>query len=165
MMFKNLFRRKPDPAQPLYEAIVAAARRPKFYASLGVADTVEGRFDLLILHLYLVLARLKLEAPELCQNLIDIFCDDMDGNLREMGVGDLGVGKRVRRMAEALAGRLQAYTFATDQNMLEAALNRNVYKTNENQHAKALAQWVLQARENLAAQETAVLTTGSVKFP
>jgi cytochrome b pre-mRNA-processing protein 3 len=163
-MFKNLFNRKPNSAKPLYEAIVAAARQPHFYTSLGVADTVEGRFDLLILHLYLVLTRIKSELPDMTQKLIDTFCEDMDGNLREMGVGDLGVGKRVRRMAEALTGRLHAYENATDLDTLVVALQRNVYQGLENQHIKTLALWVMAARASLKLQDTAMLVKGQVKF-
>ncbi len=163
-MFKNLFARKPDPSKPLYEAIVAAARQPRFYTALGVADTIEGRFDLLILHVYLVVARLKTEAPDLCQKLINAFCEDMDGNLRELGVGDLGVGKRVRKMAEALTGRLYAYEQAKDQTTLAAALTRNVYHGNENPHVEALANWVMQSREKLAMQELGTLRSGLVNF-
>jgi cytochrome b pre-mRNA-processing protein 3 len=163
-MFKNLFNRKPNSAKPLYEAIVAAARQPHFYTSLGVADTVEGRFDLLILHLYLVLTRIKSDLPDMTQNLIDTFCEDMDGNLREMGVGDLGVGKRVRRMAEALTGRLHAYENAIDLDTLVAALQRNVYQGLENQHIKTLALWVMAARASLKLQDTAMLVKGQVKF-
>jgi cytochrome b pre-mRNA-processing protein 3 len=163
-MFKYLFTRKPNPVAPLYEAIVAGARQPHFYRSLGVADTVEGRFDLLILHVYLVVARLKQAEPALCQSLIDRFCEDMDGNLREMGVGDLGVGKRVRRMAEALTGRLHAYESATDLESLDAALQRNVYQGVDSQYSKTLAQWVMAARASLTLQETAILVKGQVKF-
>ena len=163
-MFKNLFARKIDPSKPVYEAIVAAARQPKFYTSLGVADTIEGRFDLLILHVYLVVARLKTQAPDLCQKLINAFCEDMDGNLREMGVGDLGVGKKVRRMAEALTGRIYAYDNAKDQTELEAALIRNVYHGVATPHVAALAAWVVQSRENLSAQTLEELNTGEVKF-
>jgi cytochrome b pre-mRNA-processing protein 3 len=163
-MFKKFFAQKPNQAKPLYEAIVAAARQPKFYTSFGVADKIEGRFDLLVLHIYLVVSRLKAEAPETCQKLIDTFCDDMDSNLREMGVGDLGVGKKVRRMAEALTGRMIAYENAKDDEQLEAALTRNVYEGIENQHKKALAQWVKLARTNLAQQQTETLLSGMVKF-
>ena len=163
-MFKNFFARKIDPSKPLYEAIVAAARQPKFYTTLGVADTIEGRFDLLILHVYLVVARLKTQAPDLCQKLMNAFCEDMDGNLREMGVGDLGVGKKVRRMAEALTGRIYAYDHAQSQTELEAALTRNVYHGVENKNVEALAAWVLKSREILGALTLEDLNAGLVKF-
>jgi cytochrome b pre-mRNA-processing protein 3 len=88
-MLRGLFKPKSNPAAALYAAIVAAARQPKFYAEWGVPDTVDGRFDMIVLHLYLVLARLRENAPELCQALTDTFCTDMDSNLREMGAGDL----------------------------------------------------------------------------
>ncbi len=96
--------RKPDASQVLYERIVAAARQEVFYAQWAVPDTVDGRFDMIALHLFLVLDRLKGEGPAVeafRQVLTDTFFQDMDRSLREMGVGDISVGKKVRKMAEA----------------------------------------------------------------
>ncbi|MBZ0324935.1 MAG: ubiquinol-cytochrome C chaperone family protein, partial [Alphaproteobacteria bacterium] len=106
-----------------------------FYAALGVPDTVDGRFELLALHMALVLMRLKdqgEEARELSQALFDRMFADMDRNLRDMGVGDLKVGKHVRRMAEALYGRLRAYErglAAAQDDALAEALRRNLFGT------------------------------------
>ena len=93
--------------EAIYGMIVTQAREPLFYRDLGVPDTVNGRFDLLVLHLWMVLHRLKsMEgAADLSQALFDHFCDDMDANLREMGVGDLTVPKRMRAFGEAFYGR------------------------------------------------------------
>ncbi len=94
--------------------IVTQAREPLFYRDLGVPDTVNGRFDLLVLHLWMVLRRLR-PAPDgvgLSQALFDRFCDDMDANLREMGVGDLTVPKRMQAFGEAFYGRVAAYDVA-----------------------------------------------------
>ena len=90
--------------EAIYGMIVTQAREPLFYRDLGVPDTVNGRFDLVVLHLWMVLHRLKsMEgAADLSQALFDHFCDDMDANLREMGVGDLTVPKRMRAFGEAL---------------------------------------------------------------
>ncbi len=164
MIVSKFFTKKQSLGQPLYAAIVAAARQPKFYANWGVADTIDGRFDMVVLHLYLVLARLKNDAPQLCQSLTNQFSDDMDGNLRELGVGDLGVGKRVRHMAEALQGRVRAYDQASDEATLVEALTRNVYQGKTVDHAIDLAQWMINARQILAQYPTAALVDGKVRF-
>ena len=83
----------------LYGAIVAQSRRSAFYVGYGVPDTIDGRFDLIVLHMVLLLARLDREGPS--AHLFDHFCRDLDANLREMGVGDLAVPKRMRQFAEA----------------------------------------------------------------
>lgn len=92
--------------------IVAQARSPAFYRDFGVPDTVNGRFDMVVLHLGLVLARLRgsgAETEPLAQGLFDLFCRDMDGNLREMGISDLKVPKQMKGIGEAVYGRLRAY--------------------------------------------------------
>ena len=121
----------------LYGAIVAQARSPAFYSDYGVPDTVQGRFDLIVLHLVLLLRRLgrsdrrrASRAGGLGQKLFDVFCRDLDGNLREMGVGDLAVPKRMRRFGEAFYGRQAAYGAAfaaADDRELEKALARNIF--------------------------------------
>jgi cytochrome b pre-mRNA-processing protein 3 len=125
----------------LYGAIVTQARKPAFYRSYGVPDTVEGRFDLIVLHLVLVLARIDGPVGQdrgqpasagraLGQKLFDEFCRDLDDNLREMGVGDLAVPKRMRGFAEAFYGRQVAYLAALaapDPRELESALRRNIF--------------------------------------
>ncbi len=112
-MLSRLFRRAPQVADayPLYAGAVAQARQPVFYARLGVPDTVDGRFDLVALHIFLILQRLKAEpdAAPFAQAVFDAMFADMDRNLREMGVGDLSVGKKVKAMAQGLYGRIAAY--------------------------------------------------------
>ena len=133
MMFP-LFRRssRQDTISTLYGTIVAQARLPCFYREYGVADTVNGRFDLLVVHLALVLDRLA-EGPESRggrTGLFDRFCRDMDHNLREMGIGDLSVPKEMQRIGEAFYGRAQAYrsALAADgDTALVEALHRNIY--------------------------------------
>src|ERR1043165_7542806 len=110
-MIPPLFRR-PDPTiAALYGAIVTQARDPRFYESYGVPDSVLGRFDLIVLHLALVLRRLRAGdgLHTVAQGLFDAFCRDMDHNLREMGVSDRGVPHQMRRLGEAFYGRAQAY--------------------------------------------------------
>jgi len=117
----------------LYGAIVAQARSIALYSAYGVPDTVEGRFDLIVLHIVLVLARLDRKgspARGIGQKLFDVFCGDLDANLREMGVGDLAVPKRMRQFGEAFYGRQGAYLSALaarDDRELENALARNIF--------------------------------------
>ena len=95
-------------AAGLYGAVVAQARQVVFYRDLGVPDTVDGRFELIVLHMVLLLRRLNREGDDgaaLRQALFDVLLDDMDRSLREMGVGDLGVGRRVKAMGKAFYGR------------------------------------------------------------
>jgi cytochrome b pre-mRNA-processing protein 3 len=129
MNLKRLFRRGPPPERRLYEAIVAAARRPHLYEDVGVADTVDGRFDMIALHTYLAVDRLRRQDKNFCERLIEELFADMDRSLREMGVGDLSVGKKVRRMAEAFYGRVTAYerALAEGDDAMKAALARNVF--------------------------------------
>ena len=120
-------------AENLYAALVAQARRPEFYARLGVPDTLDGRFEMVTMHVFIALRRLKAEprSPGLGQSLVDLFVEDMDASLREMGAGDLGVGRRVKRMAQALYGRIAAYEqgLAGPEEQLIEALRRNIYAT------------------------------------
>src|SRR5512135_2803202 len=110
----KLFKRGPHEAEAtrLYDAIVSQARRPEFYEGGGVPDSIDGRFELIVLHAYLVLRRLRAAGgagEPLAQALVDVLFADLDASLREMGAGDLGVGKRVKRMATAFYGRIGAY--------------------------------------------------------
>ena len=164
MILARLFKPKPNPARPLYEAIVAAARQPWAYRDAKVPDTVDGRFDFLVLHLCLVLERLGQEAPEFKQALIDHFCTDMDDNLRELGAGDLSVAKKVRRMAEALAGRFAAYDAARDNAAMEQAIQRNVYGGKAGPGVGQLATYAIVERGLLQAQTSASLQIGKVRF-
>jgi len=117
-----------------YGAIVAQSRRAAFYIGYGVPDTMDGRLDLIVLHMVLLLARLDRQGPaarDLGQNLFDHFCRDLDANLREMGVGDLAVPKRMRQFAEAFYGRQSAYLAtlsAPNGRELEKALARNIFQ-------------------------------------
>jgi cytochrome b pre-mRNA-processing protein 3 len=137
-MLKRLLAKRKwhDTAHALYVAAVAEARRPEFYRDLGVQDTVDGRFDLITLQVVLVIHRLRQirdaepAADAVSQALFDIMFADMDRSLREMGVGDLSVGKRVKAMARAFFGRAEAYEagLAAPDDALEQALARNLYR-------------------------------------
>lgn len=162
-------------AASLYRAVVEQSRRPDFYTGYGVPDSLDGRFELIALHMFVVLHRLKdgdEAARRLSQDLFDTMFGDMDRSLREMGVGDLGVGKRVRAMAEALYGRIAAYEagIAGDDAVLTAALQRNLYGTLKGGEPRAtagaaLCAYLRAAVRELAAQPPARLAAGDVMFP
>ena len=171
----GLFRRKPHERASfaLYGAAVATARQAHFFADLGVPDTLDGRFDLVSLHTGLLVCRISRDpdprAKALAQAVFDAMFADMDVNLREMGVGDLAVGKRVKRMWEAFHGRAQAYDQALragDMTALAEALARNVWRGTAPEAAPArLAALVAAADAALAAQPFARLVQGQVTFP
>lgn len=156
--------------ESIYGVIVAQSRQPAFYLDLGVPDTVEGRFDLLILHLWLSLRRMKaLEMAESSQQLFDYFCSDIDANLREMGVGDLTVPKTMKSVGEAFYGRVNAYDAAWDDPSgaaLRVAIARNVMnKPTEPASAAALAAYVRRAAASLDNIDKTALVTGQWRFP
>ena len=151
-------------ARALEGALVSRAREPVFYATLGVPDTIDGRFDLVTLHAWLVLARLR-EAGELplSQALTDTVFVGFDEALRDMGSGDMGIARRLKAMANAFYGRLAAYEAATDEAMMAEALTRNVYRgaTGIEREARALARYVFAARNSLQAGK---LSRGEANF-
>jgi cytochrome b pre-mRNA-processing protein 3 len=155
--------------EAIYGMIVTQAREPQFYRNLGVPDTVNGRFDLLLLHLWMVLRRLRTagEGAKLSQALFDRFCDDMDGNLREMGVGDLTVPKRMQAFGEAFYGRSAAYDLAlTDgQEALAQALCKNILNGEQIENARRLASYVQRAGGELAGLDDAPVERASWQFP
>ena len=153
----------------IYGMIVTQAREPLFYRDLGVPDTVNGRFDMLVLHLWMVLRRLKPThgGAGLSQMLFDRFCEDMDGNLREMGVGDLTVPKRMQAFGEAFYGRTAAYdlALADGEQALAQALCRNILNGAEIEHARQLAYYARAAIANLAGLDDVAIIKGSWRFP
>lgn len=119
-------------ADTTYIALVAQARKPFFYAELGVPDTLDGRFEMIVLHLFLIQHRLLREPAqaEFARSLSESFFDDMDRSIREMGVADTGVAKRIKRMGQAYNGRLQVYEDGLQNpDAMRAALSRNLYGT------------------------------------
>jgi len=155
----------------LYGMIVAQARQPAFYADYGVPDTMQGRFDLIVLHLVLLLRRLDRAGDQgrlLGQRLFDAFCRDLDGNLREMGTGDLAVPKQMRRFGEAFYGRQAAYLAAIDlpdAQAFENALARNIFDGVASERAGDLARYARALVGELDAQEESALMRGELVFP
>lgn len=156
----------------LYGAAVTAARNPYFYTTLGVPDTLDGRFDLIGLHVFLVIHHLRFlppPGPDLAQAVFDAMFNDMDLALREMGVGDLSVGRRVRAMWEAFHGRARAYAdalAAPDDAALGAALVRNVWRGTSapSGAAAALARLTRAQLLHLGTQDQDALFRGQVTF-
>jgi cytochrome b pre-mRNA-processing protein 3 len=156
----------------LYSAAVTAARDPHLYTVLGAPDTLDGRFDIIGLHVFLLIQRLKRDpapGPDLAQAVFDAMFSDMDVNLRELGVSDMSVGKRVRAMWEAFHGRANAYggaMEAEDQAALETALARNVWRGAEPPAGSpaALARLTIAQEACLASQPLPNLAAGTVRF-
>jgi cytochrome b pre-mRNA-processing protein 3 len=174
-MIFHLFRRTPKDRTiaTLYGTIVAQARAEAFYQNYGVPDTVNGRFEMVVLHAVVLLNRLDAGAAPLRalgQAIFDMFCKDMDANLREMGVGDLAVPRTMQKIGEAFYGRQQAYQAAlagTDEGALTAALARNVFGSDATPgpNVEHLASYVRDAIRSLAAQDDDALGRAQVAFP
>ena len=162
----GLFRRKRHERAgfTLYNIAVAAAREPWFYTELGVPDTLDGRFDLVGVHVFLIIDRLRAlpePGPEAAQAVFDAMFADMDFNLREMGVSDMRLARNVRAMWEAFHGRATAYEAAldaADPGALEAALAKNIWRG-------ALAQTVHSIVARLDSVPAADLLAGRFTFP
>jgi cytochrome b pre-mRNA-processing protein 3 len=172
-MLKRLFRPRPAKAAggALYARTVAQSRVPALYAELGAPDTVEGRFELYSLHVYLLLERLKGQgdqAAETAQALFDTYLSALDNSLREMGVGDLSVGKKMRKLGEAFYGRVgsleEAFATLPDTAELEGMLARTVYEGADASKAPQLAAYVVRQREHLRDQPLDRLCAGDVAW-
>ncbi len=155
-------------AERLYAAAAAQARTPALYTNMGAPDTVEGRFELLTLHVILLIHRLKDGPPEAAairQILFDVYVSNLDGALREMGVGDLAVGKRMRKLGEAFYGRArafeEAFTALPDARPLEEALARTVLAPTPDADPKALAEYVRRGRESLGVGDIQAMIAGA----
>jgi cytochrome b pre-mRNA-processing protein 3 len=168
-MVFGLFRRSANDIviERLYAAIVTASRQPALYADLAIPDTFEGRFESLTLHAVLVLLRLQAcppPGPDMAQHLIDTVFKHLDRTLREMGVGDTTVPKRMKKLAEAFLGRSAAYREALSAggNALATALARNVYV--DARDATDLARYVAASVARLNAEELQGFIDGRVPF-
>lgn len=173
MILDRLFRQRPaqTAARNLYAGVVVQARSPGLYADLGAPDTVEGRFELYTLHVMLLLDRLRGQgeaAQETSQALFDAYVQALDDALREMGVGDLAVGKKMRKLGEAFYGRAKSYETAfaalPDQAPLTALLERTVYAEADAGRAPELAAYVVSQRAHLADQPIEAATAGDVRW-
>jgi cytochrome b pre-mRNA-processing protein 3 len=179
MFLSRLFRpsKLKTDAQAIYEAAVSQARTPAFYADHSVPDTVDGRFDMIVLHVWLVLAHLK-QAPEAAQKqsgklgqaIFDYMIIDFDRNVRQIGISDVRVGKHMKAMAKAFYGRLAAYDEAVEASILEDALKRNVYGKVEtaevviDKQSKFLADYVQKQADYLGSQGFEALLDGKIAF-
>jgi cytochrome b pre-mRNA-processing protein 3 len=162
LMQKRKNRRKT--ASSLYEAVMTQARRPYFYALRGVPDTVDGRFELILLHGFLVWNRLKGEGREgaaLSQALFDAMFRDMDRALRNMGVGDLGVPHHIKRMMKAFHGRAMAYAVPESRH---EALRRNLFGTVASPKDSDILWFISYINSNIEAVSQQNPATGMIKF-
>ena len=155
----------------LYSGVVAQARQPYFYTDLAVPDTPDGRYDMIMIHAFLLLHRLKQDLPyteEISQAVFDIMFEDMDKSLREMGAGDVGIGRRIKEMAKGFYGRIAAYEdgLNRDDDSLNLALQRNVYRQSiaEDDQVRALSSYMRREAVNLSNQPIEALLTGKLFF-
>lgn len=171
-LIKSLLRRDPHRATAvrLYGAVAPQARHPAFYGPLyGVPDTIDARFDMLVLHAFLVMRRLQDEpdGPAVNQSLFDEMFRHLDLNLREMGVQDLGVGRRIKIMAEAFNGRTAAYRAALsgEGEDLASALRRNVFGGGGGPGADRLAVYAMSVLAGFEGQTTQSIIAGCLGYP
>ena len=159
-------------ARRLYDAAVARARQPDLYAQMGAPDTPEGRFEILTLHVILLIDRLRGDNPaasHLRQALFDVYLSDLDAALREMGVGDLAVGKRMKKLGQAFYGRARAYDDAfealPDVAELESIVARTALDGLADVDPGPLAAYIARTRERLTSCPTSALLDGSATWP
>jgi cytochrome b pre-mRNA-processing protein 3 len=181
-MFDRLFRKDPmkAPARKVYLALLEASRRPFLFGARGAPDTVDGRFDMIVLHALLVFRRMRPlgeSGKHFNQLVFDILFDDMDAGLREMGTGDLSVGKRIKEMGEAFYGRASAYDpvlDSADEEGLAVIIERNLFASDEDAKtvteagdaAKRIAAYALAAERYLADQDAEAIMGGQApQFP
>jgi len=172
-MLKALFRRPryEREAHDLYVSLVQRARSPIFFNELGIPDTPEGRFEVIVLHAFLLIHRLNQDSSqtsELSQQLFDVLFGDMDSALREMGVGDVGVGKRLKKMVQSFYGRAAAYEEAVGAGGmgLKEALQRNLYglENTTTGPVEVLEAYVNEQIRHLSGLETQALLEGKVEY-
>jgi len=173
MLFSRLFGKKSARAkgQWLYEQALSASRNPDLYVKGAVPDTVDGRFDLLVIHVWMLIRRLNaLEAQTIGQDVFDAMFADMDNALRELGISDTSVGKRIKDMAKVFYGRAEVYNTALDENDIKAlstALARNLFENIDDTtaHSAALAAYMQGIEQSLAAQELENLLKNGPCYP
>ncbi|WP_300527415.1 ubiquinol-cytochrome C chaperone family protein [Maricaulis sp.] len=170
-MFSKLFKKRPAKlrAETLYAATVQAARQPQLYGEAGVPDTLQGRFEMILLHATLLIHELRngedSQGNELAQEVFDVMFDDFDAGMRELGLGDSAVGKKIRFMAEDFYGRASAYVDSIagkGEESLTAILARNVLECEPGDvRAEQLAAYVTRTASALAGQGQAELVGGA----
>ena len=158
-------------AECIYSAAVRAARRPDFYLECGVPDTLQGRFEMIALNLFIVLYRLMHspgDDPNLARLVSEALVVDMDGAFREMGVGDLSVPKRMRSLYRSFAGRVSAYKAAVEDGeaAIAAALSRNVFPDGtEDRHVLLLSAYLRESVAAMRAADLSRLRNGDLPYP
>lgn len=174
MFLSRFFRKRPAEAAgaALYASAARQARQPAFYAAMGAPDTLEGRFELYTLHVILLIERLSGHGPqagETSQAAFDAYVRGLDDALREIGVGDLSMKKKMKKLAGAFYGRLQAWQEATARlpatGALEGLLARTTFEEGQGGDPKALAAYAAAARTDLAGQPLDSLLSGEVRWP
>jgi cytochrome b pre-mRNA-processing protein 3 len=171
LFFQALF--KPKPAriagEALYARCVDQARRPEFYTAMGAPDTLEGRFELYTLHVVLLVLRLKGRGDDpsaAAQALFDAYLQSLDIGLREMGVGDLSVGKKMKKLGRAFYGRVKSYDAAqATPGDLDDLIRRTVYEGAPDIDPDALVRYTTAVRAALDAQPLERLLAGEVNWP
>ena len=174
MVFAKLFRRADpyeDVALRLYGVLVEKARDRVFYAQLAVPDTINGRFDMLIIHAMLLLRRLRgagVEAEKVGRATLELMFKDMDRSLRERGVGDMGIGRHIKKMGKAMFGRAEVYEAGLDGDdaTLTAALKENIYRQAQPDGAQLerILQYMRRAADHLSKQDVADVMAGKIDF-
>lgn len=167
-MFSRLFKKNPlkSIASKHYDDLVRIARNRDLYGDQGAPDTVDGRFEMIVLHAVIVMNHLKQgdeKAGELSQLIFDRMFDDMDAALREMGTGDLSVGKKIREMGEVFYGRAKTYSKLLkeeDAEALSKAINRNLEREEAHPAGQKIAGHVLELRRGLVRQNPADIVAG-----
>lgn len=146
----------------LHDGLVSRARETVFFRDFGVADSIDGRFDLLVFHGWMALAELQARGAELqAQGLTDALFTGFDEAMREQGAGDMGLGRKMKSFANAFYGRLGAYQQATGEAELAAALARNLWRgAAPDARARALAAYAMSARRHLRASLPGALDFG-----
>ena len=174
-MIWNLFKRKKGNqalVERQYAEITAAARSPVFYESMGVPDTVMGRFEMISVHLFLYLRRTGSAgdaARGLAQELVDAFFEDVDHSIRELGIGDMGVPKRMKKLAKMFYGRVTSYSLALDagdNQALTDALKRNIHPESGDDAPpmQALSDWMIATAHSLEDVDDETLAAGQLVF-
>jgi cytochrome b pre-mRNA-processing protein 3 len=168
---KSLFSPSPvkQQAYNMYVRVVEQSRKPVFYREWEIEDTLDGRFDVIVAHLFLIIARLEDEknTQEFIRVLSEAFFADMDRSLREMGASDTGVGIRVKKMAQAFYGRLKAYKEAiSDEAALALALGRNAYREKpvSREAVASMTAYMVRNRYTLQLLSVDALTSGDIGF-
>jgi cytochrome b pre-mRNA-processing protein 3 len=164
-----------EAAEKIYDAIVAQSRNPAFYLRCGVPDTLSGRFDMLVIHMFVVLQILKLGGREgqlLAQEIVEAFIREMDTMVRDLGVSDRNVPKEVRKIAQLFYGQLLAYSTALQRNEAKGLANE-VWKSFQSGEgassasiaAEAISTYMRQAIKNIQEMPLNMLLQGNIRFP